>query len=337
MRIGVYAREWQMAAAESHKGFTRLGHQPHFRRHSVFKSGDTEDFGAVLTVGFGEPGSIVAEAYRAKGVPVITMDAPWLAGKVGMPVPDPAGDVWRLSLGGHDWLFPAGCPADRAQLFGAEPSYSPGRRGSKVLVCGQIPGDSAHRLGSVGAVTDWGVAILEELRNQYEAPYIWRAHPGAPAVRPPGYDGYSDPAEPLEADLRSAYALVTISSGAGAEALLAGVPVVALGPCAYDHLAVKIKGLPRLKPPKRDNVADFGARLAYQHWTRAEIDSGKPLELFLKIAAGEEIKWPTPKAPPPEAPKPKPREAAAPSKATPATPPKRNRRKATAERSQGAE
>lgn len=290
MRIGLYSREWQMAMEEARCGLAGLGHDCHWRRHSVYAPGDVEPFDLVLTVGFKGPGALIASDYRRRGIPVIVMDIP------SVPTP-PGGSLWRLSLGGHDWLFPSGPGFERAAKLGLGLFFAPGRRGSSVVVLGQTPGDAAHDLPSDAAVVKWAEGVVARCREQLDAPIVWRPHPSTPSLRPGGFDAVS--LGPLEDTLRSAYAVVTISSGAGLVALRHGVPVVALGPCVYSHLAGDIKHLPRLKPPARDDVEDLFARLAYQHWSREELRDGSAMTLYLKLAFGEPVEWPKAPAPVP--------------------------------------
>lgn len=288
MRVGLYAREWSMAMDEVRRGLLALDHEPVWRRHSVYRLGDIEPFDLVFTVGFDGPGRLVREDYSSRGVPVITMDTPWLGHAAGGPRPDPESDLWRLSLGDAAWLFPGPAPADRAEMLGAMPVFSRGRRGSSVLVCGQVVGDAAHTIESEQDLRTWAAEVLGRIRDQVDKPVVWRPHPAQRIV----VDGYDDLSEgPLSEALRSAFAVVTISSGAGLEALQAGVPVVGLGPSPYSHLAAKIRNLPKLGPPDKGEVADLCARLAYQHWTRDDLADGSAVGLFLRLALGEDL-WP---------------------------------------------
>lgn len=79
---------------------------------------------------------------------------------------------------------------------------------------------------------------------------------------------------PIEADLVDAWALVTFSSNAAIDALLAGVPVFALAPFA----AARRMGLDDLSaiesPVYPDDRAEFMATLAEQQWTLDEIARG---------------------------------------------------------------
>lgn len=77
----------------------------------------------------------------------------------------------------------------------------------------------------------------------------------------------------LRADLQDAWALVTHSSAAANEALLAGVPVFCTGPCSA--LWMGSSDLAQIESPRRpDGRMAWAAALAGRQWTIEELRSG---------------------------------------------------------------
>ena len=79
--------------------------------------------------------------------------------------------------------------------------------------------------------------------------------------------------QPIGAALENCHVAVGFTSNALVEALLAGVPAIALGPCA-----ARAMGGGELRdfeiPPMPDGRADWAARLAAKQWTVEEIRDG---------------------------------------------------------------
>lgn len=295
MRVGLYMRAGQLCASGLHAGLEALGHVPVYRRPLFKGLSDCEPFDVVVTLGWKGVAGIIRKSYARRGVPAVVVDAPWFG-------PYGAG-LWRLSAGDDPgWLFPEGAPPARATKLRALPRFTRKRPApdAPVLLCGQVPGDAAHDLPSKAAVVFWAEETLAAIRLQVDRPVIWRSHPAAPVVVS-GVDAVSDPEEPIAEAVAGCYAVVTVSSGTGLDALAAGVPVVATGFPAYGGLASTLDGLRKIAPPPLVGVQDLFSRLAYQHWGEDEMATGAGLELFLDLAAGKAPEWPTP----PPAPTPK--------------------------------
>jgi hypothetical protein len=82
-------------------------------------------------------------------------------------------------------------------------------------------------------------------------------------------------ARTLDADLVNAHALITWSSAAAVMAVLAGVPVVTMGPCAAAPMAGDIADVEDLPHPERDAWAGV---LADHQWTLDEMRAGMAWE-----------------------------------------------------------
>ncbi len=78
----------------------------------------------------------------------------------------------------------------------------------------------------------------------------------------------------LPADLAGAWALVTHTSAAANEALLAGVPAFVTGRCAASPLAQSdLAGIESARPP--EGVLEWAAGLAARQWSIEELRTGK--------------------------------------------------------------
>jgi hypothetical protein len=73
----------------------------------------------------------------------------------------------------------------------------------------------------------------------------------------------------------NAHALITWSSAAAVMAVLAGVPVVTMGPCAAAPMAGDIADVENLPQPERESWAGV---LADNQWTLDEMRAGKAWE-----------------------------------------------------------
>src|SRR5690606_3885364 len=92
---------------------------------------------------------------------------------------------------------------------------------------------------------------------------VYRPHPRG-GIDLPGVESHTGW---LEESLAGARLVVTWNSNVGHDALLAGVPVVAHGPAAYDELTGETL-------PSVDARREYFHRVAYGQWTLAEMRSG---------------------------------------------------------------
>jgi len=134
------------------------------------------------------------------------------------------------------------------------------RQGQHVLVVAQ---SSTHMRCVAGQGASWwrgAVAMLKRHTDREIVVRGWRSDKRALAAT-------------LSESLRDAWALVTWSSAAANEALLAGVPVFAAGPCAASPMAER--DLTRIETPiYPDGRAAWAAALAGRQWTLDEMRAG---------------------------------------------------------------
>jgi len=148
-------------------------------------------------------------------------------------------------------------PPDRWDSLGIE--LQPWRYGSGIiLICGQHPGDVQAPRGD----PEWDKVL--EMGELHGSRVIFRPHPLlGPNMRP------------LSEALGEAKMVVTWSSTAAVEAVITGVPTVALdrGSIAWEVTSHGISEPPYVGPREQ-----WAANLAYKQWTRGELESGAAWE-----------------------------------------------------------
>ena len=139
-------------------------------------------------------------------------------------------------------------------------TIAPWRRdGSHVLVC--PPSDIFGQLMGFDAA-GWLVRTIQALARATDREIRIRKKPAAAGA-----------GTPLAEDLASAWALVTHSSNAAVEALLAGVPVFCTAPCAAAGMG--LADLSRIEGPLLpDDRERWAAALAVNQWTLDEMRGG---------------------------------------------------------------
>lgn len=160
---------------------------------------------------------------------------------------------------------------ERWEKLGAQ--LVPYSRGSKVILCGQVPWDaSVDHTDHV----QWLKETAQKLKQMTTRPIVFRPHPLAiqayePLRRSLGLD-YS--IRPLTEELKDAHCVVTFNSNSAVEALIAGKPVFAFdeGSMVWD---LANRNLADLEEPKMPDRKQWAANLAYTQWTPAEMAEGK--------------------------------------------------------------
>ncbi|WP_326535354.1 hypothetical protein [Pseudorhodoferax sp.] len=200
-------------------------------------------------------------------------------------VTEPSQHLWRQAQReGRDWYYLDNAYFDAArgrafravrnavQARGDEPPDWPRfarlglrimpwrRSGRHVLLVLQ---SATHMQVVAGKRADWGREALQLLARHTDRPVVvrgWRSNKMALAAT-------------LAEALQDCWALVTWSSAAANEALLAGVPVFTLGPCAASALA--LADLRRIESPLyAEGRARWAAALAGRQWTLEELRAG---------------------------------------------------------------
>lgn len=150
------------------------------------------------------------------------------------------------------------------------------RPSSKILVPLQVAGDTNLVLHGHGYTRP--CQLVAEARKLFpQSQLIVRRHPEErPDRQPPDdafreYSAYISTGASLAEDLEEADAVVTVNSTVGLEALVAGVPVIALGAATYTN-----KGVTALQ------IDPVGAQLLTQMLGVAHVTQGDPLPTSLE-------------------------------------------------------
>lgn len=175
-----------------------------------------------------------------------------------------------------------GSPADRWDRLRAEYKLQlrPYRTSGKhILLIGQVPSDASVRGTSM---VEWLPDTARWIRERTERPIVVRLHPrthkreGVEITRrvsalPNCRVGAH--LQPVEHDLENAWTCVTFSSSTIVDALLAGIPSIAMSPAsiAYDICS---NTLTDLESPRRPEREQWFRDLAYAQWTVPEMADG---------------------------------------------------------------
>lgn len=145
-------------------------------------------------------------------------------------------------------------PADRWEVlkkrYGLK--VGPWREGREVVVALSMP-----KTYEFFGVANWRAKLEAEIKQHTARPVVFRERKDA---------------NPIESALRTAHCLVTYASNTAVDALLAGVPVVVLGPSITRPLSGKLPDLEN--PLKPDNREEFFRHMAYCQFDIAEFRSG---------------------------------------------------------------
>lgn len=150
--------------------------------------------------------------------------------------------------------------ANAVRLDALGVAIEPWRKGGRhVLVC--PPDEAFARLMGFSAA-GWLAETQAALARHSDRPVVVRERARARGPRP------------LEADLADCWALVTYTSNAAVEAVLAGVPVFCEAACAAARMG--LDDLARIEKPRRPRGRrQWACNLAANQWTLDEIASGR--------------------------------------------------------------
>lgn len=144
--------------------------------------------------------------------------------------------------------------------------------GKHILLCGQVPWDA-----SVDHIhyEMWLYDIARQLQGYTKRPIRFRPHPLANIPSPKG----CKPTEHVSIfdDFEDCWAVVTFNSNSGVEALMHGIPVVALDAGAmYYHLAEHwVSKVDSPYTPNNEERAQWLNNLAFCQWTLDEMSNGE--------------------------------------------------------------
>ena len=152
-------------------------------------------------------------------------------------------------------------PDDRLTRF----RYNKFKNGGKILLV--PPSDKVMRLFGQPDPEDWVKNVTEELKNYTDRPIEVRLKPNRSERIS------TNPIELALAD--DVHCLITYNSIAALEALMAGVPAIALGPnCATVLCNTSLSEVENLKKPSEGNMHALLTHLSYCQFTREEMITG---------------------------------------------------------------
>ncbi|HNR12416.1 MAG TPA: hypothetical protein PKM59_03775 [Thermodesulfobacteriota bacterium] len=275
MLLAIYDQTPGDAIKALEAGARALGMDVIYRRQQASNIVDRPHVGAVC--GLKQVNSSLLASCKAVGVPVLVVEWGHLLRSKG---------YHQVNINQLCWLPPVECPPDRFDALGLQRAKKMKRnRGEYVLVCGQTPGDAQHGMGW-NEMIRWQQSTILTIKSHTKRPVVFRPHPNifnslvsGGYVNPPEADRISNPNEtPLIDDIRGAFAMVTLNSTSGQEALLEGVPVFCDPMAIYSGAANT--DLADIEHPKWRDTEDYFNRLAYTQWTFEELRTGEPIQFL---------------------------------------------------------
>lgn len=174
--------------------------------------------------------------------------------------------------------FRSARPPDRFERFRLKVDTR--RNGEEILFAGSS--QKYANFHDLGDATKYAERIIHKLRRKTSRPIVYRPKPSWAAHHPDEckpIEGtrFSSPGTPISEELKNCHLLVTHGSNAAVDALLAGVPVMALGSGVFNDMSMgedygKIE-VPYF--PSREKRLQFFYDLAYCQFTLKEFKSGE--------------------------------------------------------------
>lgn len=227
-----------------------------------FKDGPAGDVG----VAYGWAHPKLYEQYRRAGGHFAYVDLGWWDRKPPTAVLDGFHKV-VVDAREPTAYFRANLPGDRFARQGL--TVAPWRAGGKHVLLAGMSAKSAHTRGFLPQ--QWEFATVEMLRRITDRPIIYRPKPSWVGASPIAGTIFSPAAQPLDAVLRRAWAVVTLHSNVAVDGLLAGVPVnVTDGVAAAFSTPLTSIETPLLPEGRERLMAD----IAYCQWSVPEMASG---------------------------------------------------------------
>ena len=173
-------------------------------------------------------------------------------------------------------------PPDRFERFGLkiEPRRS---GGAEILFAGSS--QKYANFHDLGDATEYAGRVVRRLKKSMkirQRPIVYRPKPSWAANHPEEckpIDGtrFSAPGTPIREELANCHLLVTHGSNAAVDALLAGVPVMALGNGIFNRMSMGERYDLIEDPyfPPDEERLQFFYDLAYCQWTKEELRSGE--------------------------------------------------------------
>ena len=188
---------------------------------------------------------------------------------------------YQMGLNRLGWLPDFECPSDRFNNLGVSIPRVVDNHKDTVLVCAQKFNDPQHGMGAqeMHKVMKGACDYYKDLGFKV----LFRPHPKSKF----GIEGYESPKETLQESLGKCRLMVTYNSTAGVDALLQGVPVVAIAEeVHYKSVTAKLSQ-ETLSLPTNSQLESYFYKLAYAQWKLEEVKAGYPFKFLLAVINGE--------------------------------------------------
>lgn len=277
----VYGKPRQRECSAVAEGLSALGAAVRWHGIGYFDESDVFDVDVAVTFGQRLWSGGIAEAYRKRGVPVLTIDLPPIrVGELG-------NEQRSLWLDRVNWIPDEALPTDRFERLGL--GVPTRRYGTGVLLCGQVSDDAAHGMDAVD-LRQWAQTTADAI-GEFDS-VTWRPHPHDKFQ----LDGFpmQVPTIPFHEVLeRKWWAVATYNSTCGVEALLSGLPVFCSQSSFYGEIAnTSLAALSEPHFPDPATAESFFSRLAYTQWTFDELASGEAVAFALESAGFQSFSRP---------------------------------------------
>ena len=225
---------------------------------------------------FGVKSREVWQRYRRAGIHVFYFDKGYVRRNQ---------EFWRVSINSHNptsWLMELDQPPDRFRALRL--IVKPWRQeGDQVVIAGSSA--KYHAFHGLLEPTEFATRLVKRIGKWTNGRQIvYRPKPSWRDAVPIDGTRFSAAPRTIEDELSGAHALVTHGSNACFEAMLSGIPTIALG----DAIARPISSTD-LVDIENPRVASDGERLrllsdlAYFQWTRPEMASGQAWEFLRRL------------------------------------------------------
>lgn len=264
MKVAVYferaSRRSREIARSIGLGVELCGDSVIFQQHWTHRT----DCDVAVAYGWGHPD--LFQQYRAAGKHFVYIDLGWWLRKPeGMPLEG----FHKIVVDGREptSYFRGGFPSDRFERFGLK--IKPWRvAGDHILLAGM----SAKSAGTRGyGPQEWERWVIDEIRRYSDREIWYRPKPSWADATPIPGTRFSPATESVEVALAEAWVAVTLHSNVAVDALIAGVPFVAIeGVC--ENLSTPLYQIedPRCPDGREELLAD----IAYCQFNTEELRDG---------------------------------------------------------------
>lgn len=257
------------------RGIEKFKYQVVQHHPQLFNPYDTHNYQIAITNGLRGNLEVCRDNLREEGKKTIVFDLGYIdRSATGVP-----NGYYQIGLDRLGWVPNFSCPPDRFNNLGVEITPTRVKDSNKVLVIGQKFNDPQHKMNEDQhkAYCKKTCKTFKELGYEVD----FRPHPKSKF----SIEGFDTCNGGNFSELIKDYKMVVVyNSTAGVEALLAGVPVIAMAEDAhYREVCSRLWEDGKMTTPDIYDVEDYMYRLAYSQWKREEIEEGVPFKFLLSV------------------------------------------------------